>query len=212
MFVDMIENKEWIEKQQTEDEVDDNSQLLQKVKANAIENLDENFELIADRLFMAIGGFKKIEAYITIDSDMKPISVAPGNHPGSKNEGRDCFVSYDEFDLVIETTRRPLAHTAHWDHLEENPGKKQQGIIVFLDITKVDDNLWSKNKRKCDRIKPFFHLCDADFLFKLLKDQPTAFSKFKEFLFASEKIWREEKDYEEIEKKIINLVRPENEL
>ena len=56
-------------------------------------------------------------------------------------------------------------------------------------------------------IKPFFHLCDANFLFKLLKDQPTAFSKFEEFLFASEKIWREEKDYEEIEKKIITLVR-----
>ena len=131
----MIENKEWIEKQQTEGEVDDNCQLLQKVKANAIENLDENFELIVDRLFMAIGGFKKIEAYITLDSDMKPIRVAPGNHSGSKNTGIDCFVSYDEFDLVVEITRRPLAHTAHWDHLEENPKIKQSGIIVFLDIT-----------------------------------------------------------------------------
>ena len=208
----MIENKEWIEKQQTEGEVDDNCQLLQKVKANAIENLDENFELIVDRLFMAIGGFKKIEAYITLDSDMKPIRVAPGNHSGSKNTGIDCFVSYDEFDLVVEITRRPLAHTAHWDHLEENPKIKQSGIIVFLDITKVDPNLWVQNKASLAVKNKFFHLSDADFLFKLLKDQPTAFSKFKEFLCASEKIWGEEKDYEEIEKKIINLVRPENEL
>ena len=207
----MIENKEWIRNQQTAEAINENFQLLKRVQRNSVEDLNENFELVVDRLFMAIAGFRKIEAYITLDSDMKPVSVAPGNHSGSKNKGRDCFVSYDEFDLVIETTRRPLAHTAHWDHLEENPGKKQQGIIVFLDITKVDDNLWSKNKRKRDRIKPFFHLCDADFLFKLLKDQPTAFSKFKKFLFASEKIWTDEKGYETIKKNIIKLVRPENE-
>ena len=210
--VDMIENKEWIRNQQTTEAIDENFQLLKRVQRDSVENLNENFELVVDRLLMALAGFRKIEAYITLDSDMKPVSVAPGNHSGSKNEGRDCFVSYDKFDLVIETTRRPLAHTAHWDHLEEKPKKKQQGIIMFLDITKIDPNLWIRNKVTFDEKNKFFHLCDANFLFKLLKDQPTAFSKFKEFLFASEKIWREEKDYEEIAKKIINLVRPENEL
>ena len=207
----MIENKEWIEKQQTEGEINDNCQLLQKVKAKAIENLDENFELIADRLFMAIGGFRKIEAYITLDSDMKPISVAPGNHSGSKNTGMDCLVSYDEFDLVVETTRRPLAQTAHWDHLEDNSKIKQSGIIVFLDIKNVDPNIWVLNQASLDVKNKFFHLSDADFIFNLLKDQPNAFSNFQEFLKESEKIWTDEKDCETIQKKIIKLVRPENE-
>ena len=56
----------------------------------------------------------------------------------------------------------------------------------------------------------FFHLCDVDFLFRLLKQQVTSFSKFNEFLKKSEKIWKEEENYDIIEKKIINLVRAEN--
>jgi len=205
----MIEDCEWIKRQQTKSEIKENYECLQKVKANADDKLDEYFEYVVDRLFMAIGGFKKIEAYIILDTEMKPDRVADGND--LKTFGRDCFVSYDEFDLVVEVTRRPLYDTAlHWSHLEKELKVTQSGIIVFLDIVKVDANLWVQNKAQFDVEEIFFHLCDADFLFKLLKDQPAAFTKFQEFLKESEKIWREEKDYETIQKKIITLVKQEN--
>tara|TARA_Y100001936_G_C16047593_1_gene655670 strand:+ start:800 stop:1408 length:609 start_codon:yes stop_codon:yes gene_type:complete len=200
----MIDNKKWIEKQQTKEEIKDNYALLQKVKAG-LHKPDENFELVVDRLFMAIDRFEKIQAHIILDENMKPVSCAPGSSPESK--GRDCYVSYVDLDLVVEITRRPLAHTAHWDHLDENPKNEQQGIIVFLDIRKVDKNIWIQNKVILDDKEKFFHLCDADFLFQLLKDQPTAFTEFKKFLLASEKIWREEEDFGVIEKKIINLIK-----
>jgi hypothetical protein len=54
-------------------------------------------------------------------------------------------------------------------------------------------------------------LCDVDFIFKLLKDQSTSFSKFEEFLKESERIWKEESDWNVIREKIITLVRSENE-
>ena len=203
----MITNHEWIENQQEKEQINENYNNLEKVKSESIEKIDENFELVVDRLFMAMGNFKKIEAYMTLDGDMMPRNVAAGNSHQSK--GRDGLVSYYDFELVLEATRRPLAHTAHWDHLDIESKNKQQGIIVFLDISKVDPNLWSKNKRKQNKGKPYFHLCDADFLFKLLKDQPNAFSKFKEFLANSERIWRDETDYKIIEKKIITLIRQE---
>tara|TARA_B110001454_G_scaffold218201_1_gene245562 strand:+ start:1944 stop:2570 length:627 start_codon:yes stop_codon:yes gene_type:complete len=206
----MIENKDWIKKQQMAEEIDENYKLLERVQKNAVEKLDENFELVVNRLFMAMGGFEKIEANMTLDSDMRPINFAPGGHSGNKSGGRDCMVYYSEFDLIIEITRRPLAHTAHWDHLEEKPVKKQSGIIVFLDITKIDTNLWIRNKMSIEEKNKFFHLCDVDFLFRLLKQQVTSFSKFNEFLKKSEKIWKEEENYDIIEKKIINLVRAEN--
>ena len=158
---------------------------------------------------MASGNFEHIDAYMTLDENMEPTKMAPGNSSGSQTGGRDCFVSYNEFDLVVETTRRPLAHTAHWDHLEDKPEKKQLGIIVILNINNSDPNLWLRNKSTLDQKNKFFHLCDADFLFKLLKDQPSAFSKFKEFLAESEKIWRNETEWSDIEKKIITLIRQE---
>ena len=200
----MIDNKEWIEKQQTKEEIDDNYVLLQKVKAGG-DKPNENFELVVDRLFMAIDRFEEIQAHIILDENMKPVSCAPGSSPESK--GRDCYVSYFDLDLVVEITRRPLVGNTHWDHLDENPLKTQSGIIVFLDIRKVDKNIWIQNKLILDDKKKFFHLCDADFLFQLLKDQPTAFAEFKKFLLDSEKIWREEEDFEIIEKKIINRVK-----
>ena len=203
----MITNHEWIENQQEKEQINKNYNNLEKVKSESIEKIDENFELVVDRLFMAMGNFKKIEAYMTLDGDMMPRNVAAGNSNQSK--GRDGLVSYYDFELVLEATRRPLAHTAHWDHLDIESKNKQQGIIVFLDISKVDPNLWSKNKRKQNKGKPYFHLCDADFLFKLLKDQPNAFSKFKEFLTESEKIWRNKTKWSDIQTKIITLIRQE---
>jgi hypothetical protein len=203
----MITNHEWIESQQEKEQINENYNNLEKIKSESIEKIDENFELVVDRLFMAMGNFEKIEAYMTLDGDMNPRNFAPGNSNQSK--GRDGLVSYPDFELVLEATRRPLAHTSHWDHLDMESKNKQLGIIVFLDISKVDPNLWSKNKRKQNKGKPYFHLCDADFLFKLLKDQPNAFSKFKEFLADSERIWRDETDYKIIEKKIITLIRQE---
>jgi|APSaa5957512535_1039671.scaffolds.fasta_scaffold04930_6 hypothetical protein len=207
----MIQDKEWINQQKTTKEISNNFQLLQKVKVGSIEKIDANFELVVDRLFMAIGNFEKIEANMTLGEDMKPRNFAPGSSSGSKTGGKDCFVSYNEFDLVVETTRRPLAHTAHWDHLEDKPEKKQSGIIVILNINNSDPNLWLRNKSTLNQKNKFFHLCDADFLFKLLKDQPNAFLKFKEFLTESEKIWRNKTKWSDIEKKIITLVRQEQE-
>ncbi len=197
----MIQDKEWINRQKTTNEILNNFQLLQKVKAGSVEKIDANFELVVDRLFMAMGNFEKIEANMTLDEDMKPKNFAPG--------GIDCFVSYNEFDLVIETTRRPLAHTAHWDHLEDKPKKKQSGIITILNIKNSDPNLWLKNISTLNHKNKFFHLCDADFLFKLLKDQPNAFSKLKEFLAESEKIWRNKEKWSDIQTKIITLIRQE---
>ena len=60
----MIENKDWIKKQQMAEEIDENYKLLERVQKNAVEKLDENFELVVNRLFMAMGGFEKIEANI----------------------------------------------------------------------------------------------------------------------------------------------------
>lgn len=196
---------EWYKRQQTETEIEENSSCLEKVKSRSIESPNAYFEYVVDRLFMALGEFKEFEIFMKLDSNFKPVSVA-----GAGVE--DCLVTYDDFKLVVEATRRPLYNTAlHWNHLEKNQNGMLAGIIVILDITAVDDNLWQKNKKRFDEKKEFFHLCDADFIFKLLKDQPNAFSKFKEFLFASEKIWTDEKGYETIKKKIITLVRPENE-
>ena len=203
----MITDHEWIENQQEKEQINENYNNLEKVKSKSVEKLDDNFELVVDRLFMAMGNFEKIEAYMTLDEDMNPRNFAPGNSHQSK--GRDGLVSYHNFEMVLEATRRPLAHTSHWDHLDIESKNKQQGIIVFLDISKVDPNLWSKNKRKQNKGKPYFHLCDADFLFKLLKDQPTAFSKFKEFLAESEKIWRNKEKWSDIQTKIITLIRQE---
>ena len=84
-------------------------------------------------------------------------------------------------------------------------------LVVFLDIKNVDPNIWVLNQASLDVKNKFFHLSDADFIFNLLKDQPNAFSNFQEFLKDSEKIWTDEKDCETIQKKIIKLVRPENE-
>jgi|APSaa5957512535_1039671.scaffolds.fasta_scaffold123047_2 hypothetical protein len=205
----MIENYEWIKKQRTTLEIAENLKCLRKVNANAVGNVDEYFEYVVDRLFMALGNYKKIEAYMKLDSNLKPVSVADGNN--KKTLGRDCFVNYNGFDLVVEATMRPLSHTAlHWTHLEKNNAIPQFGIIVIPDITKINVNLWNDNKRRIDEKDEFFHLCDADFLFKLLKDQPTAFTKFQGFLTESERIWREEKDYETIQQKVITLVKPEN--
>ncbi|MDC0242368.1 hypothetical protein OAK22_01800 [Nitrosopumilus sp.] len=203
----MIQDKEWINQQKTESEISDNFQLLKKIKANSGNKLDDNFELVVDRLFMAMGNFEKIEAYIALDENMEPRNFAPGN--SYRSQGRDGLVSYPDFELVLEATRRPLAHTAHWDHLEDKPEKKQLGIIVILNINNSDPNLWLKNKSTLDQKNKFFHLCDADFLFKLLKDQPNAFSKFKEFLANSEKIWRDETKWLDIQTKIITLIRQE---
>ena len=203
----MITDHEWIENQQEKEQINENYNNLEKVKSKSVEKLDDNFELVVDRLFMAMGNFEKIEAYMTLDEDMNPRNFAPGNSHQSK--GRDGLVSYHNFEMVLEATRRPLAHTSHWDHLDIESKNKQQGIIVFLDISKVDPNLWSKNKRKQNKGKPYFHLCDADFLFKLLKDQPTAFLKFKEFLAESEKIWRNKEKWSDIQTKIITLIRQE---
>ena len=123
---------------------------------------------------------------------------------------RDCFVFYDKLDLVVEPTRRPKYGSAdHFSHMDSNPNKKQLGLVVVLDIEKIDSALWDMFKDYCTDNGKLFMLCDADFLFKLLKDQPTAFSKFQEFLKKSEEIWREESDYEIIQKKIIRLVKQE---
>ena len=204
----MIDNSEWIKKQCIESEIKENYDCLQKVKASAIEKLDEYFEFVVDRLFMSLGNFRKIEAYMTLDSEMKPKKVADGNN--LETFGRDCFVSYDEFDLVIEATRRPLFETAlHWSHLEKEPKVKQFGIIIFQDIDNIDSNIWVQNKAQFSVDGRFFHLCEADFIFKLLKNSSTSFSKFKEFLKDSKSIWEKESDYEAIRQKIITLVRPE---
>jgi len=152
---------------------------------------------------MALDNYQNIVYEMKLDEDKGfiPKRFAGGNK-------RDCFVYYNELDLVVEPTRRPIYGSAdHFSHLDNNPDKKQLGLVVVLDIAKVDVALWDMFKDYCKNNGKLFMLCDADFLFKLLKDQPTAFTKFQEFLKESEKIWREEKDYETIQQKVITLVR-----
>ena len=196
-----MDEVEWIKKQKTVEEIKENNNLLRKIFAGTINESPLYFEYIVDRLFMALGNFKEIKYFMRLNDDFLPEKVAPGGKA-------DCVICYDNFDLIVETTLRPVSGTAdHFNHLESSSEKKQLGLNIIPDITKVDKQLWNLYKVYCDDEQKLFMLCDVDFIFKLLKDQPTAFSKFKEFLFASEKIWREEKDYEEIEKKIITLVR-----
>ena len=136
-----------------------------------------------------------------LDNNFLPQNFASGNK-------RDCFVSYDQFDLVVEPTRRPKYGSAdHFSHMDFKPDKKQLGLVVVLDITKIDLALWDMFNDYCKNNGKLFMLCDTDFLFKLLKDQTTAFVKFCDFLEKSEKIWREGKDFETIQQQIITLTK-----
>jgi len=189
-------------------EIQANLEIFEDIKNGSYvgKNPGKWFEYVVNRLFLALGNYNKIVYGMQLDekNDFQPKKVAAGNK-------QDCLVSYDDFDLVVEPTLRATYGSAdHFSHLDSNPKKKQLGIVIVSEIERVDVELWKMFKDYSD--EKLFMLCDADFLFKLLKDQPTAFSKFKEFLIASEKIWREEKDYDVIEKKIINLVKSENEL
>ena len=203
-----MNEKEWQLMQINYKEIQANLEIFEDVK-NGFYNADKTsglfFEYVVNRLFLALGNYNKIVYGMKLDETNKfePKKVAAGNK-------QDSFVSYDDFDLVVEPTLRPIYGSAdHFSHLDSNPSKKQLGIVIVENIEKIDAALWSMFKDYSD--EKLFMLCDADFLFKLLKDQPTAFSKFKEFLFASEKIWTDEKGYETIKKNIIKLVSPENE-
>ena len=197
---------EWIKKQKTVKEINENNNLLKKIFARTINESPLYFEYVVDRLFMALGNFKEIEYFMRLNEDFLPERVAPGRKA-------DCIISYDDFDLVVEATLRPVSGSAdHFNHLESKSEKKQLGLNIIPDITKTDNQLWNLYKVYCDNEQKLFMLCDTDFIFKLLKDQVTAFLKFQEFLRESERIWREDIDWRIIQKKIINLVRPENEL
>ena len=196
---------EWIKKQKMIEEIKENNNLLRKIFAGNINESPLYFEYIVDRLFMALGNFKEIEYFMILNEDFLPVKVAPGGKA-------DCVIYYDNFDLVVETTLRPVSGTAdHFNHLESSSEKKQLGLNIIPDITKVDNQLWNLYNVYCDSEQKLFMLCDVDFIFKLLKDQSTAFSKFEKFLKESERIWKEESDWNVIRGKIITLVRSENE-
>jgi len=196
---------EWIKKQKTVKEINENNNLLKKIFARTINESPLYFEYVVDRLFMALGNFKEIEYFMRLNEDFLPERVAPGRKA-------DCIISYDDFDLVVEATLRPVSGSAdHFNHLESSSEKKQLGLNIIPDITKVDNQLWNLYNVYCDSEQKLFMLCDVDFIFKLLKDQSTAFSKFEKFLKESERIWKEESDWNVIREKIITLVRSENE-
>lgn len=200
-----MNKKEWESKQKEEVEIESNYKLLEDIKIGSVNEPDTYFEYVVIRLFLALDNYQDVIYPMKLNEDQgfTPIRFAGGTQ-------RDCFVSYDEFDLVVEPTRRPIYGSAdHFSHLDLNPYKKQLGLVVVLDITKIDVALWDMFKEYCDNDGKLFMLCDSNFIFKLLKEQPTAFSKFQEFLIDSEKIWREEKDYKVIQKKIIALVKQE---
>ena len=201
-----MNEREWQLLQTDSKEINSNLEIFKDIK-NGIYNVDKTsglfFEYVTNRLFLAMGNYNNIVYEMKLDEENEFLPKA-----GAGASQIDCFACYDDFDLVIEPTLRPIYGSAdHFSHIKKNAIPKQIGIVVVPHIEKVDDALWSmfkdySNEKLC-------MLCDADFLFKLLKDQPTAFSKFKEFLADSEKIWRNETDYEIIEKKIITLIRQE---
>ena len=199
-----MDEKEWQLMQTDSKEIQANLEIFEDIK-NGFYNADRTsglfFEYVTNRLFLAMGNYNKIMYEMKLDEKNKfmPKNVAAGNKI-------DCFISYDDFDLVVEPTLRPKYGSAdHFSHMDHNPERKQVGIVMVKNIEKVDGALWSMFKDYSN--EKLFMLCDVDFMFKLLKDQPNAFSKFKEFLTYSEKIWQNEADYEIIEKKIITLVR-----
>ena len=160
-----MDRKEWETKQSEASEIKSNYEILEDIKIGSQEDLDTYFEYVVDRLFMALDNYQKIVYGMKLDEDngFIPISFA-----GSGK--RDCFVQYNKLDLVVEPTRRPKYGSAdHFSHLDINPNKKQLGLVVVLDITKIDVALWDMFKDYCDNNGKLFMLCDADFLFKLLK-------------------------------------------
>jgi hypothetical protein len=201
-----MNEREWQLLQTDSKEINSNLEIFKDIK-NGIYNVDKTsglfFEYVTNRLFLAMGNYNNIVYEMKLDEENEFLPKA-----GAGASQIDCFACYDDFDLVIEPTLRPIYGSAdHFSHIKKNTIPKQIGIVVVPHIEKVDDPLWSmfkdySNEKLC-------MLCDVNFLFKLLKDQPTAFSKFKEFLADSEKIWRNETDYEIIEKKIITLIRQE---
>ena len=200
-----MDEVEWIKKQKTVEEIKENNNLLRKIFAGTINESPLYFEYIVDRLFMALGNFKEIRYFMRLNENFLPEKVAPGGKA-------DCVICYDNFDLIVETTLRPVSGTAdHFNHLESSSEKKQLGLNIIPDITKVDNQLWNLYNVYCDSERKLFMLCDVDFIFKLLKDQSTSFSKYEEFLKESERIWKEESDWNVIREKIITLVRSENE-
>jgi len=158
-----MNKKEWEKKQEEKEEIESNRILFKDIKIGLQKDSDLFFEYVVNRLFLALGNYNSIVYEMKLDEKrgFMPERMAPGNK-------RDCFVSYENLDLVIEPTMRPIYGSAdHFSHLDTNPDKKQLGIVMVLDITKIDGALWDMFKEYCDNNNKLFMLCEADFIFKL---------------------------------------------
>jgi hypothetical protein len=201
-----MNEKQWQLLQTDSKQIDSNLEIFEDIK-NGVYDVDKTsgryFEYVTIRLFLAMENYDSIVYQMKLDEKNE---FLPKSGAGAGQI--DCFACYDDFDLVIEPTLRPTYGSAdHFSHIQENAIPKQIGIVIVENIKKVPALLWDMFKDYSD--EKLCMLCEADFLFKLLKDQPNAFSKFKEFLTESERIWRDETDYKIIEKKIITLIRQE---
>ena len=201
-----MNEKQWQLLQTTTKQIDSNLEIFGDIK-NGVYDVDKTsgryFEYVTIRLFLAMENYDSIVYQMKLDEKNE---FLPKSGAGAGQI--DCFACYDDFDLVIEPTLRPKYGSAdHFSHIQKNAIPKQIGIVIVENIKKIPAPLWDMFKDYSD--EKLCMLCEADFLFKLLKDQPNAFSKFKEFLTESERIWRDETDYKIIEKKIITLIRQE---
>lgn len=192
-----MNQNEWLEKLSSDTEIQETFSIFERIKSKIIVNEDTFFEYLIIRIFAGMSNFKKFEFSMKLDKNFEPISVV-----GNK---ADVIVTYDQIELVIEPTLRPVSGKAdHFSHIIDP--KKQMGLLIAKNVKKIDAQIWNTYKAYSKKHSKLFMICDVPFLLKLLEEQKDSNKKFLEFIETSKKVWESEESWKNIREQIISLI------
>jgi hypothetical protein len=187
----------WLKTLQSSDEIKKSQLLFEKINVKNIVNDDVYFEYLIIRLFASMDHFKKLQFSMKLDKNFEPVSVV-----GNK---ADLIASYDDVELIVEPTLRPISGKAdHFSHITDSD--KQLGLLVSRDITKIDPQIWNTYEVYSKKNGKLFMICDVPFLLKLLENQKSSNEKFLNFIKNSKEIWLSGSSWKDIREKIILLI------